>query len=116
MIIERMCRKWAKNYKKVNPHFGALQQEVIVMSNCHAVTTCTILKKSKTGEKLLIDCLETISFYRQKMGGVDRADQFVCLYDYDRKSNKWWKKFFYTCLNMCAINARKLLLFPLWWS
>ena len=36
------------------------------------------------------------------MGGVDRADQFVGLYDHDRKSNKWWKKVFYTCWNMCA--------------
>ena len=39
------------------------------------------------------------------MGGVDRADQFVGLYDHDRKSNTRWKKVFYTCLNMCAANA-----------
>ena len=39
------------------------------------------------------------------MGGVDRADQFIGLYDHDRKSTKWWKKVFYTCLSMCAVNS-----------
>lgn len=30
------------------------------------------------------------------------------LYDYDRKSTEWWKKVFYICINMCAVNAWKI--------
>ena len=80
-------------------------KEIIVSSNCHGPKIATITKKTKTGERQTIQIPEAISFYRQKMGGVDRADQFVGLYDHDRKSNKWWKKVFYTCLNMCGANA-----------
>ena len=88
-----LCTKWQDT------------KEVIVLSNCHGPKIVTITKKTKTGERQTIQIPEAISFYRQKMGGVDRADQFVGLYDHDRKSNKWWKKVFYTCLNMCAANA-----------
>lgn len=80
-------------------------KEVIVISNCHKPDLTTVSKKTKTGERQPVECPEAIAFYRQKMGGVDRADQLVGLYDHDRKSNKWWKKVFYTCLNMCAVNA-----------
>ena len=66
----------------------------------------TITKKTKTKERQTIQIPEAISFYRQKMGEVDRADQFVGLYDHDKKSNKWWKKEKNSCLNICATNAR----------
>lgn len=36
------------------------------------------------------------------MGGVDLADQTCGLYEYDRKSDKWWKKV------MVAVNARAI--------
>lgn len=80
-------------------------KEVLLMSNCHKPDVTTIKKKTKTGEQQVIDCPEAISFYRQKMGGVDRADQMIGVYDHDRKSAKWWKKVWYTCLSMCAVNA-----------
>lgn len=81
-------------------------KEVLVLSNCHKPETTEILKKTKTGEQERIDCPEATAFYRKKkMGGVDRADQYQSLYDYDRKSTKWWKKGFYTCVNICTVNA-----------
>ncbi|KAJ8929585.1 hypothetical protein NQ314_017692 [Rhamnusium bicolor] len=68
-----LCMKWQDT------------KEVILMSNCHNPDLTTVSKKSKTGERQPIECPEAISFYRQKMGGVDRADQLVGLYGHDRK-------------------------------
>ncbi|XP_067138764.1 piggyBac transposable element-derived protein 4-like [Centruroides vittatus] len=80
-------------------------KEVLVMSNCHKPDLTKITKKTKTGEQVTIDCPQAIALYRQKMGGVDRADQYISLYNQERKSTKWWKKVFYTCLSMCVTNA-----------
>lgn len=46
-----------------------------------------------------------IKFYREVMGGVDRADQMSGLYELDRKSTKWWKKIFYRLLMMSLVNS-----------
>ncbi|XP_049308661.1 piggyBac transposable element-derived protein 4-like [Bactrocera dorsalis] len=88
-----MCTKWQDT------------KEVLLMSNCHKPNVTKISKKDKTGQTGEIDCPEANTFYRQKMGGVDHADQFISLYHHDRKSSKWWKKVFYTCLGMCTTNA-----------
>ena len=82
-----LCTKWQDT------------KEIIVLSNGHGPKIVTIYKKKLENAK------QFKSVYRQKMGGVNREDQFVGLYDRDRKSNKWWKKVFYTYLNMCAANA-----------
>lgn len=39
------------------------------------------------------------------MGGVDISDQKVGVYDFDRKSKKWWKKVFYKLLLTSVVNA-----------
>lgn len=80
-------------------------KEVLLMSNCHNPNLTTVTKRTKTGDQETIECPEAIAFYRKKMGGVDRADQFIGMYNHDRKSAKWWKKVFYTCLSMSAVNA-----------
>ena len=42
------------------------------------------------------------------MGGVDLSDQKVNVYDFNRKSTKWWNKFFYKIKMSAAINAHIL--------
>ena len=42
------------------------------------------------------------------MGGVDLSDQKVNVYDFNRKSTKWWKKVFYKIKMSAAINAHIL--------
>jgi len=69
-------------------------KEVIVLSNCHSNSVGEVSKKQKDGSKKTIDCPDPIRFYRQVMGGVDRADQMAGIYDLDRRSNKWWKKLY----------------------
>lgn len=80
-------------------------KEVIVVSNCHSSGISTIEKKLKNGQKANVDCPEMIKFYRQIMGGVDRADQIAGQYELDRKSTKWWKKVFYRLLMMSIGNS-----------
>lgn len=59
-------------------------KEVLVLSNCHNTNITTVSKKMKDGSKCAIPCPEIIAFYRNKMGGVDLADQMAGLYDLDR--------------------------------
>lgn len=80
-------------------------KEMSLLSNCHTNTSVQIQKKQKDGSKIDISCPEVISFYRQKMGGVDLADQIAGLYDLDRKFLKWWKKVIYRTLMISAINS-----------
>lgn len=80
-------------------------KDVLVLSNCHTNTVTSVCKKNKQGEKVEVDCPEMIAFYREKMGGVDRADQMAGLYEFDRKSTKWWIKSFHRLVMMSAVNA-----------
>ena len=64
-----------------------------------------VTKTFKTGEKIQVECPEQIKFYREIMGGVYLADQMSGLYEYDRKSDKWWQKVFSRLIMMSAVNA-----------
>ncbi|CAH2010637.1 unnamed protein product [Acanthoscelides obtectus] len=59
----------------------------------------------KDGTRSEISCPEMLQFYNAHMGGVDLTDQIVSLYDFERKSGKWWKKVFYKVLMMAVVNA-----------
>ncbi|XP_050314162.1 piggyBac transposable element-derived protein 4-like [Anthonomus grandis grandis] len=39
------------------------------------------------------------------MGGVDLTDHLAGLYEFDRKSTKWWKQVFYKLLMITAVNS-----------
>ena len=80
-------------------------KEVILLSNCHGGEMSSVQKKKKDGSRETIACPEAIVLYRKIMGGVDLADQMAGLYDLDRKSLKWWKKFFYRFLLFAAVNS-----------
>ncbi|XP_046407856.1 macrophage metalloelastase-like [Ischnura elegans] len=67
-------------------------KEVTVLSNFHDTTVQTAYRKQKDGTKLVVDCPAAICFYNRYMGGVDLSDQKVSVYDFDRRSKKWWKK------------------------
>lgn len=80
-------------------------KEVIMISNCHRPDTEIVKRKQKDGQKIDVTCPTSIATYNKIMGGVDLADQKVQIYDFDRKSTKWWKKFFFKSLMAAAVNG-----------
>ena len=83
-------------------------KEVVVISNCSSSETTSIRRKQKDGTKQQLQCPNTIALYNQIIEGVDLSDQKVSVYDFNRKSTKWWKKVFYKIQTSAAINAHIL--------
>ncbi|KAJ4450071.1 hypothetical protein ANN_01478, partial [Periplaneta americana] len=80
-------------------------KEVLVLSNCHRANDIQVLRKKKDGSKDNVPCPESIAFYNEIMGGVDLSDQKVGTYDFNRKSQKWWRKVFFKVLMMSVVNS-----------
>lgn len=83
-------------------------KEVLAISNCFADETTQITRTMKDGTKKEFSSPTMLKLYNDHMGGVDLADQFAGLYDFDRRSNKWWKKVFFKLFMMAARNAHIL--------
>ena len=77
-------------------------KEVVVISNCSLPETSSISRKQKDGTKKKFQYLNAIALYNQIMGGVDLSDQKINVYDFNRKSTKWWNKVFYKIKNVCC--------------
>ena len=43
--------------------------------------------------------------YNQHMMGVDRLDQMMAYYNFERKSVKWWRKVFFWVLEAMVTNS-----------
>lgn len=80
-------------------------KEVVVVSNCHAGEMSEVQRKNKKGERITLQCPKSIADYNEFMGGVDLSDQLTTLYDFDRRSAKWWRKVFYKLLVTTIVNA-----------
>lgn len=78
-----LCGKWQD------------MKEVLVMTHYHKHELVKI-KKNKEGQQQEIGCPEVGALYKQKIDGVDHADQFICLCNHNRKITKWCRKVFYT--------------------
>ena len=42
--------------------------------------------------------------YNKYMGGVDANDQLLKYLLFSRRTLKWWKKVFFSLLNICMVN------------
>ncbi|XP_046681419.1 uncharacterized protein LOC124368188 [Homalodisca vitripennis] len=80
-------------------------KQFVVLSNLHSDTVTTVKRMQQNGERKDVTCPEAIALYNEIMGGVDISDQKVGVYDFDRKSKKWWKKVFYKLLLTSVVNA-----------
>ena len=80
-------------------------KEVLVLSNCHDARMTEVKKKQKDGTTKQYRCPDSIAFYRKIMSGVGVADQMPGVYNFNRKSLKWWKKVFYRCILFASVNA-----------
>ena len=79
--------------------------DVIALSNCHQPVNNVVTRRQKDGKKVAVNCPDVFVTYNDIMGGVDLSDQKVSLYDFNRKSLKWWKKVFYKLLMTSVVNS-----------
>ncbi|GFQ99699.1 rho guanine nucleotide exchange factor 10-like protein [Trichonephila clavata] len=59
----------------------------------------------KDGSKEEFECPVAIEFYNKIMGGVDLAEQMANVYELNRQSCKWWKKYFFCLLMNAMVNS-----------
>ena len=88
-----LCTRWQDN------------NDVYVMSNCHKSEIDKTTRKQRDGTKQEVFCPKMILDYNAWMCGTDRCDQMASLYNYGRKSNKWWKKTFFRLFRISLINT-----------
>ncbi|KAF2348568.1 PiggyBac transposable element-derived protein [Trinorchestia longiramus] len=93
------------NQKKTLASRWMDSKEILVLSNCNKDTVSNISRKQKDGTKANVPCPDSVALCNRIMGGVDLSDQKGKLYDFNRKSMKWWKKVFYRLLLLTVINA-----------
>ena len=48
---------------------------------------------------------KAVEQYNKYMGGVDKLDQFLAYYGFSRRTFKWWRKAFFSLLDIAIINA-----------
>ena len=75
-----------------------------MLSTLHANTSEMRQVRSKNGLKDTRKPACVIT-YNDYMLGVDRADQLIAYYPFDRKSLKWWKKVFFYLLSMAVCQS-----------
>lgn len=75
---------------------------VYLLSTIHGQIELNVRNRRRTGT---IKWPEASSQYNKNMGGVDKQDQIIQLYDCTRKTMKWTKKLFFHFLQVSACNA-----------
>lgn len=69
------------------------------LSNFHGNDTCFVERTKHDGSKVQVPALSLVADYNRLMGGVDKADMLRALYELDRKSKKFWHRYFQYHLN-----------------
>jgi len=77
------------------------KKDVHLLSTCIADGTIEVTRAGKAKNiPLVVNC------YNNNMGGVDRSDQMMTLYEVERKRvKKWYKKYFMHLINTCIMNS-----------
>lgn len=64
-----------------------------------------VLRTNSKGIRDSVLCSKSISDYNAYMGGVDKFDQLLAVYNISWKSRRWWLNIFYYMLDCCIINS-----------
>ena len=67
--------------------------------------TETTKRKQKDGTSKQVACPEIVKRYNEHMGYVDKMDMLKSLYEVNRKSKKWWHRFFFYFVDVSLVNA-----------
>ena len=80
-------------------------KHVLLLSNCHTSSIGEVTRKQRDGQKETVFSPQAIIDYNRYMAGTDRCDQMASLYNYGRKSTKWWKKVFFRLFKIALVNS-----------
>ena len=82
------------------------KRPVVMLSNIHDDSSVVKVRRTRLAEggqeeinKPLVDQ------YNMYMGGVDKADQYLCYYGFSHRTVKWWRRAFFHLLDLAIVNA-----------
>jgi hypothetical protein len=116
MATEKVCRtdicKEAEKYEKKTmqiDHLLAIKWrdvcDVNILSTAHDDSMVDALASRGAHEKT--KPLSTLSYNKYKIG-VDKSDQLLSYYLFQRKSVKWWEKLFFHLFDLAVVNVHIL--------
>ena len=82
-------------------------KNVVLLTNvgdCRVITKQIRCKKSESGLREIAKP-KSIDNYNKFMGGTDLANQIFQYYTHTHRSLKWWKRVFFSMLNISMLNA-----------
>ena len=83
------------------------KRDVVVLSTKHTSEMTTVSVRARGG-RVLKDKPVAVDEYNKHMGGVDKSDQMLEYYSFNRKGVKWWKKLYFHLISLALVNAHKL--------
>ncbi len=83
------------------------KREVSLLTNIHDAFTIVKKRRSKSGVGGYEETVKptAIEEYNKYMSGVDRLDQILSYYSFNRRTNKWWRKGFFCLLDIGIYNS-----------
>jgi hypothetical protein len=60
------------------------------LSNYHGNDVVNVNRTIKNGSKVQVPALSVVADYNKYMGGVDKSDMLRSLYEFDRKTRRFW--------------------------
>lgn len=78
---------------------------ITILSSYDSGSMKTVSRMTRGDYQVELKKPEVILNYNKFMGGVDRADQFGCMYCFLRKSLKWWRKVFFWGIEVSSLNS-----------
>jgi hypothetical protein len=80
-------------------------RDVFILTTAHEEVL--VEAPSSRGAHLKIEPAAVLDYNKYKTG-VDRSDQMLSYYSFQRKTIKWWKKLFFHLFNLAVVNAHIL--------
>jgi len=83
------------------------KRDVLMLSTKHTPAMQTVSKRV-TGGRVEKEKPVSVQEYNSYMSGVDKSDQMLQYYCFNRKTVKWWKKVMIHFISLSVVNAHKV--------
>ena len=83
------------------------KRPVVMLSNIHDDSSVVKVRRTRLAEggQEEINKPLVVDQYNMYMGGVDKADQYLCYYGFSHRTVKWWRRAFFHLLDLAIVNA-----------